>query len=326
MLAGLAILISCVLLHAIWHDVFVQIQLIHNYIQALSFERGFAVRTLGKYADDLDKLLVFVESQGKSFLTLDVQDCRDWLAYRFRFDNAKTSNGKLNLYKKFFEHLKREGFVAANPFSLIESAKVGEQDIGAVPSVLVVGQLLDVISNIRDRAMFELMYASGLRLSELVNLRVSNIHVKNRFVQVTGKGRVERIVPINSYALAYVVEYIENHRHESVTANSKDFLFLSRSGGCKGSQMSTSAFYQTMVRYMDKAEIPRLYSPHSLRHAFATHLLNAGADILSISRMLGHASVNTTSIYTHYARDHLKAFLEKHHPRGKNYVKFVRSV
>jgi len=306
--------------------VFVQVKLIHTFIQALQFERGFAVRTLCKYADDLDKLAVFVESRGKSFLTLDLQDCRDWLQIRHQFDCAKTANNKLNLFKQFYEFLKREGFVAANPFSLIESAKVGEQDIGVVPSVFVMTTLLDVICNIRDRAMFELMYASGLRISELVNLKVSNIHIKNRFVQVTGKGRVERIVPINEYALAYVVEYIENHRHKSVTANSNHFLFLSRAGSKKGSQMSNSAFYQTMVKYMDRAGIARVYSPHSVRHAFATHLMNAGADLLSISKMLGHASVNTTSIYTHYARDHLHAFLEKHHPLGTNYVKFVRGV
>lgn len=302
------------------------IKLIHEYIQSLQYERGLALRTLAKYADDLDKFAVFVESRDRTFQTLNLQDCRDWLQARHGFDNAKTANGKLNLFKQFFEYLKEEGVVAVNSFNAVIYAKTNIQDIGAVPSVQVMGQLLDVISNIRDRAMFELMYASGLRISELVNLKVQNIHIKNRFVQVTGKGRVERIVPINEYALAYVCEYIKHHRHEFVTAKSKDFLFLSRGGSQKGSQMSNSAFYQAMVRYMHQAEIPRLYSPHSLRHAFATHLLNGGADILSISRMLGHASVNTTSIYAHYARDHLKAFLEKHHPRGTNYVAFVRKL
>ena len=304
----------------------VHVKLIHEYILSLQYERGLALRSLAKYADDLDKFAIFVESRGKTFASLDLQDCRDWLELRHQFDNAKTSNGKLNLFKAFYEYLKREGVVAANPFMAVVSAKVGVQDIGAVPSVATVLKLLDCISDIRDRAMFELMYASGLRISELVNLRVQNIHIKNRFVQVTGKGRVERIVPINDYALAYVVEYIKNHRHESVTAKSKDFLFLSRAGVNMGSAMSNSAFYQAMVRYMGIAGIPRIYSPHSIRHAFATHMLNSGADILSISKMLGHANVNTTTIYASYAIDHLKIFLEKHHPRGTNYVHFKRSV
>ena len=315
----------CSLLSDIWHDECVHIKLINDFIQSLAFERGLSKRTLGKYSQDLEKFSVFIESLGKSFLTLSVDDCRAWLAYRFEFDSANTANQKLTILNQFFYFLKREGFVSVNPFDKVVSANPTEQDIGVVPTVAVMLKLLDVICDIRDRAMFELMYASGLRISELVNLRVQNIHVKARFVQVTGKGRVERIVPINDFALAYVVEYIENHRQHSVTANSKDFLFLSRAGSRQGSQMSNSAFYQTMMRYMTKARIPMVYSPHSIRHAFATHLLNAGVDILSISRMLGHANVNTTTVYASYAINHLKIFLEKHHPRGQNYVQFVRN-
>tara|TARA_R110000868_G_scaffold21626_2_gene89689 strand:+ start:637 stop:1554 length:918 start_codon:yes stop_codon:yes gene_type:complete len=302
-----------------------QVRLIHDYIESLHFERGLADSTLAKYSDDLDKFAVFIEARGKTFPSVDIGDCQDWLKSRFEFDNAKTANGKLVLFKQFFEYLIRERVVSVSPFVTVLPAKTGVQDLGFVPTVAMMERLLDVISNIRDRAMFELMYASGLRISELVNLKVQNIHVKNRFVQVTGKGRVERIVPINDYALAYVVEYMTNHRPAFVTANSKNFLFLTRAGTCTGSQMSNSGFYQIMMKYMGKAGIERVYSPHSIRHAFATHLMNAGVDILTISKMLGHASVNTTSIYTHYAKDHLKAFLEKYHPLGKNYVKFDRN-
>jgi integrase/recombinase XerD len=288
------------------------------------FERGLAVRSVAKYADDLDRFAIFIESRGKTFPDVDITDCRAWLEYRFQYDNAKTANSKVILFSKFFKFLMREGLVTASPFASVLPAKTGAQDLGVVPSVAVMEQLLGVISNIRDRAMFELMYASGLRISELVNLRVQNIHVKNRIVQVTGKGRVERIVPINDYALAYVVEYMKNHRADSVTANSKDFLFLTRAGSRCGSQMSNSAFYQTMMRYMDKAGIGRVYSPHSIRHAFATHLLNGGANILAISKMLGHANVSTTTIYASYAIDHLKVFLQKHHPRSAGFVAFAR--
>lgn len=302
-----------------------QVQLIHNYIESLSFERGLARRTLCKYADELDQFAVFVESCGKTFVSLELSDCLAWLKARYGLDSANTANGKVSVFRQFFEYLIRERVVSVNPFTNVLPAKAGAIDIGAVPSVAMMLRLLDGITNIRDRAMFELMYASGLRVSELVNLRVSNIHVKDRFVQVVGKGGVERIVPINDFALAYVVEYIQHHRSASISAKSKDFLFLTRAGSCKGSQMSASAFYQTMIRYMDLAGIARVYSPHSIRHAFATHLLNAGVDILTISKMLGHASVNTTTIYTHYAIDHLKAFIEKHHPLGTNYVKFKRS-
>ena len=301
-----------------------QVQLIHQYVQSLQFERGLAVRTVAKYADDLDKFSVFVEGRGKSFVSLDRADCQDWLKTRYGFDSAKTENGKINLYKQFYEYLKREGVVSQSPFVAVMYGKEPDQDIGAVMSVAMVVQLLEVISNIRDRAMFELMYASGLRISELVNLKVNNIHVKDRFVQVMGKGRVERIVPVGDIAMSYVVEYIQHHRPDLVTAKSQGFLFLTRTGSKMGSQMSNSAFYQMMMRYMAKAGIAKVYSPHSIRHAFATHLMNAGVDILTISKMLGHRSVNTTDIYTHVARDHLKAFIEKHHPLGKNYVKFVR--
>ena len=301
-----------------------QVQLIHQYVQLLQFERGLAVRTVAKYADDLDKFSVFVEGRGKSFVTLDRADCQDWLKTRYGFDSAKTANGKINLYKQFYEYLKREGVVKQSPFVAVMYGKTPDQDIGAVMSVAMVVQLLEVISNIRDRAMFELMYASGLRISELVNIKVNNIHVKDRFVQVMGKGRVERIVPVGDIAMSYVVEYIQHHRPDLVTAKSQGFLFLTRTGSKMGSQMSNSAFYQMMMRYMAKAGIAKVYSPHSIRHAFATHLMNAGVDILTISKMLGHRSVNTTDIYTHVARDHLKAFIEKHHPLGKNYVKFVR--
>jgi len=301
-----------------------QVQLIQSYVESLQFERGLAVRTVAKYADDLTKFSVYVEGLGKSFLTLDRSDCQDWLKSRFGLDSARTANNRLNLFKQFYEYLKSEGVVSQSPFVAVVYGKEPDQDIGAVMSVKSVLQLLDVISNIRDRAMFELMYASGLRISELCNLKVNNIHVKERFVQVMGKGRVERIVPINDFALAYVVEYIQHHRPSLVTGNSLGYLFLTRTGSKMGSQMSNSAFYQMMTKYMVRAGLPRVYSPHSIRHAFATHLMNAGVDILTISRMLGHRSVNTTSIYTHYARDHLKAFLAKHHPRGGEYVKFVR--
>lgn len=282
------------------------------------------MRTVAKYADDLDKFSVFVEGRGKSFVSLERSDCQDWLKTRYEFDSAKTANGKINLYKQFYEYLKREGVVKQSPFVAVMYGKTPDQDIGAVMSVAMVVQLLEVISNIRDRAMFELMYASGLRISELCNLKVNNIHVKDRFVQVMGKGRVERIVPVGDIAMSYVVEYIQHHRPSLVTGKSQGFLFLTRTGSKMGSQMSNSAFYQMMMRYMAKAGIAKVYSPHSIRHAFATHLMNAGVDILTISKMLGHRSVNTTDIYTHVARDHLKAFIEKHHPLGKNYVKFVR--
>jgi integrase/recombinase XerD len=301
-----------------------QVQLIQSYVESLQFERGLAVRTVAKYADDLTKFSVFVEGRGKSFRSVVRDDCQDWLKTRFSVDSANTANQKLTVFKRFFDYLVDERVVAVSPFVAVLPAKKVDQDIGAVMSVASVLKLLDQISNIRDRAMFELMYASGLRISELCNLRVSNIHVADRFVQVVGKGRVERIVPINDFALAYVVEYIKNHRSSCVTRHSKDFLFLTRTGSKMGSQMSNSAFYQMMTKYMARAGLPRVYSPHSIRHAFATHLMNAGVDILTISRMLGHRSVNTTSIYTHYARDHLKAFLAKHHPRGGEYVKFVR--
>jgi integrase/recombinase XerD len=301
-----------------------QIRLINSYVQSLQFERGLALGTVAKYADDLDKFSVYVESRGQTFESLGRADCQDWLKSRYGLDSAKTANGRLNLYKQFYDFLMREGVVSESPFTAIRFAKTGEQDIGAVMSVELVGRLLDQIINVRDRAMFELMYASGLRVNELVNLKLRNIHVKERFVQVVGKGGVERIVPVGEIALAFITDYIENHRSSCVTRRSDFYLFLTQRGSKMGSQMSTTAFYQMMMRYMAKAGLPKIYSPHSLRHAFATHLMDAGVDILTISKMLGHASVNTTDIYTHIAKDHLKALIEKHHPRGTEYVKFTR--
>jgi integrase/recombinase XerD len=301
-----------------------QIQLIQSYVQSLQFERGLAIGTVAKYADDLDKFSVYVESRGQTFESLGRVDCQDWLKSRYGLDSAKTANGRLNLYKQFYDYLKREGVVSESPFTAIRFAKTSGQDIGAVMSVALVGTLLDQITNVRDRAMFELMYASGLRVNELVNLRIRSIHIADRFVQVSGKGGVERIVPVGEIALAYITEYIKSYRSSCVTRLSKDYLFLTQKGSKVGSQMSNAAFYQMMMRYMAKAGLPKIYSPHSLRHAFATHLMDAGVDILTISKMLGHASVNTTDIYTHIANDHLKALIEKHHPRGTEYVKFVR--
>ena len=301
-----------------------QIRLINSYVQSLQFERGLALGTVAKYFNDLDKFSVYVESRGQTFKSLGRGDCQDWIKSRYGLDSAKTANGRLNLYKQFYEFLKREGVVAESPFTAIRFAKTPGQDIGAVMSVELVGTLLDQISNVRDRAMFELMYASGLRIGELVNLKIRNIHVTDRFVQVVGKGRVERIVPVGEIALGFITEYIQEYRPSCLTRLSKDYLFLTQKGSRVGSQMSNAAFYQMMMRYMAKAGIARVYSPHSLRHAFATHLMDAGVDILTISKMLGHASVNTTDIYTHIAKDHLRILIEKHHPRGKNYVKFVR--
>jgi integrase/recombinase XerD len=290
--------------------------LIDRYIKSLVWERGLGKRTIGHYHNQCETLLCHVEGLCKTFSTVTKADCLDWIKSRHDQDAAKTSNQKIVIFRQFFDYLIQEGVIKSNPWETILYAKGHVQDIGAVMSEQVVQQLLNVINNPRDKAMFELAYASGLRVSELITLKLQDIHIKEKFVQVFGKGNVERIVPIHSDAMGFITEYIGHKRLDSVNKSSKDYLFLTTKGIHFGSQMSVPSFYKMMKRYMIKAGLPNIYSPHSIRHAFATHMVSGGADIRSVQLLLGHKDISTTAIYVHYAVDHLKDFHLKHHPRS----------
>jgi integrase/recombinase XerD len=216
----------------------------------------------------------------------------------------------------FYKFLTREKFIAVDPARVIDLPKSGLY----LPNVLSFEEIKCLLSaadisktaGLRDSAMMELLYAAGLRVSELVNLKLFDVNMDACFVRVFGKGSRERVVPIGIYAKEKINEYINTSRPLLLKKNISQFLFVGRSGKA----LTRQGFWKLLKRYAVKAQITKKITPHSLRHSFATHLLEGGADLRSVQLMLGHVDISTTQIYTHVVRDHLKKIHSKYHPRG----------
>jgi integrase/recombinase XerD len=293
-------------------------RLIDEFCDALWLEDGLARNTLDSYRRDLVQFASWLEAEhGRSLIAVAHADIQAYLGYRFREKTRATSAARLlSCLKRFYRHALREGRIKSDPTLNIDAPKLPrplpkgltEQDVEDLLAAPDAGQPL----GLRDRAMLETLYASGLRVSELVTLKVSQVSQAMGVVRVIGKGSKERLVPLGEEALAWIRRYLREARPALLGRRASDDLFVTIRGGAMTRQM----FWQLIRRYASRAGITRPVSPHTLRHAFATHLLNHGADLRVVQLLLGHSDISTTQIYTHVARERLKQLHARHHPRG----------
>lgn len=287
---------------------------IDAYLDEVWLERGLSENTLAAYRRDLSQLARGVP---RPLLAATLEDLLRCVAERFeRGYKTRSSARWLSCVKGFYRHQVHKGRVAADPSAELELPKLGRSLPGSL-SEAEVGALLaapdvDDPVGLRDRAMLELLYASGLRVSELIGLTLATLNRRQGVVRVLGKGGKERLVPVGQEALRWVERYLQEARAALTGEGGTAALFPSR----RGRPMTRQTFWHAVKRYALQAGIARDISPHTLRHAFATHLLNHGADLRAVQMMLGHADLSTTQIYTHIAQSRLQELHRAHHPRG----------
>lgn len=291
---------------------------IDRFIDSLWSQKGLADLTLSAYQQDLLQFSRWLATRSQKLFEADQSSIQQFLAERFTNGASARSNARLlSTLKQYYRYLVRIGERQDNPTALISAPKIHRslpQSLGEID----IEKLLDapdLESNfgLRDRCMLELMYSSGLRVSELVGLQLNQINTNLGLVRLIGKGNKERVIPVGEEALHWLAKYVKQARPELQSAKSiSDALFLSS----RGSAITRQAFWQNIKKHLLKAGVKTVFSPHSLRHAFATHLLNHGADLRTVQMLLGHSSLSTTQIYTHIAQARLQSIHAQHHPRG----------
>ena len=293
---------------------------VDDFIDALWLEEGLARNTLAAYRRDLSLYAAWLTSQGKPLLASTETDLNAYFAASHAATKASTANRRLTVFKRYFRWALRERLITSDPTLKLQAALQALR----VPKTLTEPQVEALLAapdlggalGVRDRTMLELMYASGLRVSELVTLKVLNLSLADNVLRVLGKGNKERLVPFGEVASLWLTRYLKVARPELLAGQSTQDLFVSTRGANAGSAMSRVMFWMIVKKYARQAGITAPLSPHTLRHAFATHLLNHGADLRAVQMLLGHADISTTTIYTHVARERLKTLHAQHHPRG----------
>lgn len=284
----------------------------------LKVERSLADNSVNAYIRDIRKLADFSSKIKVNELNISVNEIREFIAdLNSKNISARSQARIISGVKAFFKYLIIEDYITNDPTMLIENPKIGLK----LPEVLSVGEIELIISSIdlsnkqgeRNRAILETLYSCGLRVTELINLKISNINFKEGYIKVIGKGDKERLTPIGSNALKYISIYVNEVRiHQKISKNHEDFVFLNN----RGSKLSRVMIFTLIKRIVDKVGIKKKVSPHTFRHSFATHLIEGGADLRAVQEMLGHESITTTEIYTHLDRDYLRSNIMQFHPRS----------
>ena len=292
-------------------------ELVDQFLDAIWMERGLSKNTLGAYRADLMTLARGLAESNKTINTAEKSDLLDFIAKRVESGAKPRSTARqLSSFRRFFRYILREGLRDTDPTADIEMPRIGRSlpkslSEDEVDSLLNAPNTDEPLGH-RDRAMLELLYATGLRVSELISIKQSQINFNQGVLRIIGKGDRERLIPLGEEAQRWLKDFIDGPRMEILLERQTDYLFPTRRGDC----MTRQAFWHIIKRYAEKAEIRQKMSPHSLRHAFATHLLNRGADLRVVQMLLGHSDLSTTQIYTHVARERLKDLHGEHHPRG----------
>jgi integrase/recombinase XerD len=292
-------------------------QLIARFVDTLWVEDGLAANTTSAYRRDLDLLVRWLAHQScRSLEAATEADLLGYIAARHAATRSTTANRRLTVFKRFYRWAVREHLAVADPTLRIASAKqplrVPKTMSEAEVESLLQAPDTDSALGLRDRAMLELMYASGLRVSELVTLKSVHVSATEHVLRVMGKGAKERLVPFGGEAAKWLQHYLKRARAAILQRRNSDALFVT----ARGAGMSRQMFWKIVKQHAHTAGIDTPLSPHTLRHAFATHLLNHGADLRAVQMLLGHADISTTTIYTHVARERLKQLHALHHPRG----------
>ncbi|MBV8635247.1 MAG: site-specific tyrosine recombinase XerD [Burkholderiaceae bacterium] len=291
--------------------------LIDEFCDTLWLEDGLAKNTLEAYRRDMSLFAHWLGGQGgKTLLAVQPEDLNDYFSARHASTKATSANRRLAVLKRFYQLALRQHRVASDPCLRMKSAKQPPR----LPKTLTESQVEALLAapdvatplGLRDRTMLELMYASGLRVSELVLLKTIEVGMNEGVLRITGKGSKTRLVPFGEEARSWIERYLREARGAILAGQMDDALFVTARGGAMTRQM----FWTLIKKYALQAGVKAPLSPHTLRHAFATHLLNHGADLRVVQLLLGHADISTTQIYTHVARERLKQLHAQHHPRG----------
>lgn len=288
-----------------------------EFIDRIWLEEGLARNTLDSYRQDLTHFAKWLEKDAsKDLLQVEQYDIQRYLAFKFPTSKPRSISRLVASLRRLYRFALRENRIAVDPSLQIESPKLprslpkslSEEEVDA----LLTAPNMDDMMGLRDKAMLELLYASGLRVSELVNVKVTEVSLSEGVVRVTGKGSKTRLVPMGEVAVDWISRYLKEARPDILEKRLSDSLFVTK----RGEAMTRQAFWYLIKRYAALAGIQKHLSPHVLRHAFATHLLNHGADLRVVQMLLGHSDISTTQIYTHVARERLKELHSQHHPRG----------
>ena len=287
---------------------------LESFLDNLYLEQHVSDNTLSAYRSDLDKFCHFLE--GQDLLTVTGQDIESYLAYRVDLGLKPRSTARsISALKRFYQYFVREKHITDSPMVNIAQPKAGQ----SLPKTLSENEVEALLAapnieepmGLRDKAMLELLYATGLRVSELVGLRMEQINLRQSVVFVKGKGNKERLVPLGEEAMYWLEQFLKVGRAQMIK-HATDFVFPSK----RGVGMTRQTFWHRIKHYAILAAVESPLSPHTLRHAFATHLLNHGADLRVVQMMLGHSDLSTTQIYTHVANERLKSVHQQHHPRA----------
>ena len=285
------------------------------FLDALWMERGLSKNTMEAYRTDLSKLSDFLQKKNK---VLANAGSTEILAFLSSVDSssARTVARRLSSIRRLYEFLIRENRIEINPVSNIDAPRLGRSLPKSLTEKEVEALLnapdIEIALGVRDKAMLELLYATGLRVSELVSLTIQQLNLRQGVLRVIGKGNKERLVPLGEEASEWLEKYMSHARADILKQKQSDDLFPSK----RGQAMTRQTFWHAIKRYAKLAGISKPLSPHVLRHAFATHLVNHGADLRVVQMLLGHSDISTTQIYTHVARERLKTMHGEHHPRG----------
>lgn len=280
-------------------------------------ERGLSSNTLAAYRADLMALSRWLATRNVNIVKATRADLLGFIAWRVESGARPRSTARqLSSFRRFYRHVMREGTLREDPTAQIAMPKIGrslprsltEEEVESLLNAPVVSDPLGS----RDRTMLEVLYATGLRVTELVSLKASQLNLNQGVLRVVGKGDRERLIPLGEEAVRWLKEFIGVGRGEILLDRHTDYLFPTR----RGDHMTRQAFWHIIKRYARKAGVEKELSPHTLRHAFATHLLNHGADLRVVQMLLGHSDLSTTQIYTHVARERMKDLHSHHHPRG----------
>ncbi|MDY5191603.1 MAG: site-specific tyrosine recombinase XerD [Bacteroidaceae bacterium] len=296
----------------------VEDSVLRRYVQYLCLERSYSKNTLDAYRRDLQKLLVFYADNHIDYRTVTLEQL-DQFAGQLREEGiqARSVARILSGVRSFYRFLTLEKEVEQDPTELLESPQIGKH-LPEVLSVEEIDSIINVIDvskpeGIRDRAIIEVLYGCGLRISELCNLRISQLYLEDKYIRVKGKGSKERLVPIEGVAIDRVREWLVTRMGYKVKPSEEDYVFVSLT---RGSRLSRISLFVYIKDYAERAGIKKNISPHTFRHSFATHLLEGGANLRAIQMMLGHEDISTTEIYMHIDKSKLRTEILEHHPRN----------
>ena len=291
-----------------------------GYENYLKLEKSLSVNSIAAYINDINKLIVFLDKSGKKVppLKVKLEHLKSFVAWLNERDvSPRTQARTISGIKSFYKYLLIEGIITSDPTALLESPKIGRK----LPDILSMEEIDNLIESIdlskaegqRNKAMLETLYSCGLRVSELVSLKITNLFFEQGFIKVEGKAGKERLVPVSGRAIDEINKYMGGYRKSlKVSQESENILFLNR----RGRKLSRVMVFTIIKNLAEKVGLKKKISPHTFRHSFATHLINGGADLRAVQEMLGHESILTTEIYTHLDRDYLKSTINQFHPRS----------